>query len=174
MWVCICVHRYIHTDLACSLDAILITPRTQQAVAAASVTVFKSVSGRFHPTPSRPHFLFTLHDLMHTYEGLLLLSPGTKAQAQPQFSLLNRRGFLSSTQSGKSSSSRKTKVTTKSGHRSTLPSLRGGGLRRKAHDGTTSDADQAEMTSTLRMLIRLWCHESTRVYADRLLDSKVN
>ena len=139
------------------------------------MTVFKSVSGRFHPTPSRPHFLFTLHDLMHVYEGLLLLSPGTKAQTQPQFSLLNRRGFLSSTQSGKSLSTRKTKLTrkTKSGKKTSLPSLRGGSLRAKGHGRNVPEVDSAEVTSTLRMLIRLWCHENTRVYADRLLDSKV-
>ena len=140
------------------------------------MTVFKSVSGRFHPTPSRPHFLFTLHDLMHVYEGLLLLSPGTKAQTQPQFSLLNRRGFLSSTQSGKSLSSRKTKLTrkTKSGKKTSLPSLKGGSLRAKGRGRTVPEVDSAEVTSTLRMLIRLWCHENTRVYADRLLDSKVH
>ena len=30
----------------------------------------------------------------------------------------------------------------------------------------------AEQLTTLRMLCRLWCHENTRVYADRLGDSR--
>ena len=113
---------------------------------------------------------------MHVYEGLLLLSPGTKAQTQPQFGLLNRRGFLSSTQSGKNFSSRKTKLTgkTKSGKKKSLPSLKGGSLKAKGRGTEVLEVDSAEVTSTLRMLIRLWCHENTRVYADRLLDSKVH
>ena len=32
--------------------------------------------------------------------------------------------------------------------------------------------DEAEMVSTMRMVIRLWCHESTRVYMDRTTDSR--
>ena len=136
--------------------------------------MYRSVSEKFHPSPSSPYLLFTMHDLLHVYEGLLLLSPGTKAQTQPQFGLLNRRGFLSSTQSGKTPRKKST-TKLKSGRRgsTTLPSLK------KTTDtyvskrrGTLIQGDETEMVSTTRMVIRLWCHESTRVYLDRTADSR--
>ena len=143
------------------------------------MVVFRSISAKFHPTPSHPHLLFTMHDLLHVYEGLLLMSPDTKAQAQPQFGLLNRRGFLSSTQSGKNSRKGKLSSKTKSSKRSSLPSLRGSessvrsNIKSKLRSlSVPTDTDQAEIITTLRMLIRLWCHESTRVYTDRMVDSK--
>ena len=45
-----------------------------QALAVACVTVFRSVSAKFHPLPSSPQLLFTLHDLTRVYQGLLLIS----------------------------------------------------------------------------------------------------
>lgn len=34
------------------------------------------------------------------------------------------------------------------------------------------ESDPEEMISTLRMVIRVWCHESTRVYLDRSTESR--
>ena len=150
-----------------------------QAIGAASVVVFRSITGKLRPSPSQPHYLFTMHDILHVYEGLLLMSPETKAQAQPQFSLLNRRGFLSSTLSGrrtKTARKAKTMGKLKSGRKekSSLPSLRGSEMRKPKIRGQSlpGDADQLEMTTTVRMLLRLWSHENTRVYVDRLVDSR--
>ena len=120
--------------------------------------MYRSISDRFQHSSSSPHLLITMHDLMNVYQGLLLLSPGTKAQAQPQFSFLNRRGAQSSLNSQKS---------TKSGRRKQLPGL---DIRRKKV--ARKKVDTVEATSTIRMLIRLWCHETTRVYLDRNTDSK--
>ena len=113
-----------------------------------------------------------MHDLLCVFEGLLLLSPDTKAQKQPQFSLLNRRGFQTSTQSGKAVR-KKSSMKLKSG-RKTLPSLtekksllKKKLLSRKSDKNVDNGGD-----STLRMLIRLWCHETTRVYMDRNVDTK--
>lgn len=36
----------------------------------------------------------------------------------------------------------------------------------------SKEVEQTEADSTLRMLIRLWSHETTRVYLDRNIDSK--
>ena len=134
------------------------------------------MSSKYDPSPSQPHHLYTMHDLLHVYEGLLLLSPDAKAQTQPQFSLLHRRGFFSSTQSGKAArrkSSSKIKGTKK--NISTLPSLKEterASMKTRRRPLPEISGDEGEMVSTLRMLIRLWCHESTRVFLDRIVDSK--
>ncbi len=132
------------------------------------------MSERFQSSSSRPHYLITMHELLNVFEGLLLLSPDTKAQNQPQFNFLNRRGFQSSTtQSGKSLP-KKTNSKLKSARKGNrLPSLspkKTPVKKRSVH--TVDSLNQAETVSTLRMLIRLWCHETTRVYLDRSTDSK--
>lgn len=137
---------------------------------------------KFHPSPSTPYIRFTMHDLLRVYEGLLLLSPNAKAQTQPQFGLLNRRGFLSSTQGGKPSSQRRSSISTKTknGRRGStvLPGLKRTGSQpsvksmRRGTISQGSNVDETEAVSTTRMVIRLWCHESTRVYLDKLMDSR--
>ena len=151
-----------------------------QALSAASVAVYRSVSGKFHSSPSVPYLLFTMHDLLHVYEGLLLLSPSTKATAQPQFGLMNRRGFLSSTQAEKTPKKRSNPKLKATGRKASviLPSLKNVeslGLRRRSTFATIPSmdkGDETERVSTMRMVIRLWCHESTRVYMDRTTDSR--
>ena len=141
--------------------------------------MYRSVSTKFHPSPSTPYLLFTMHDLLRVYEGLLLLSPNTKAQSQPQFGLLNRRGFLSSNQGGKAQQ-KKTSTKHKAGRRGStvLPSLKGTpsqGSLKTMRRGTIfqgSSGNDTEVVTTTRMVIRLWCHESTRVYLDRTTDSR--
>ncbi len=126
-----------------------------------------------------------MHDLLRVYDGLLLLAPDTKAQTQPQFSLLNRRGFLSSMHSGSSRGIKTARRSRASGgklksgrrERTSLPSLKGGEGSVRSRPKARSQSlplstDQAEVVSTLRMLLRLWCHENTRVYVDRVTDSK--
>ncbi len=129
------------------------------------------MSEKFRPSTSHPHYLITMHDLLSVFEGLLLLSPDTKAQKQPQF-LLNRRGFQSSTQSGRATQ-KKSATKLKSG-RKTLPSLtvKKSIIKKKLSKKPSDLIDPTEAESTLRMLIRLWCHETTRVYLDRNTDSK--
>lgn len=113
-----------------------------------------------------------MQHLLRVLEGLFLLSSDTKARARPQFGLLNRRGFQSSTQSGKVSR-KKSDQKLKSG-RGQLPSVSARKLfKNKPPPALVGDrVEQSAVDSTLRMLIRLWSHESTRVYLDRNTDSK--
>ena len=123
---------------------------------------------RFHVSSFRPHYLITLRDLLRVLEGLLLLSPDTKAaQTQPQFGFLNRRGFQSSASSWKTPQ-KKTKARSARGR--SLPGISTKKLLKRQQ--TKNPVDESEASTTLRMLIRLWCHESTRVYLDRVTDSK--
>lgn len=136
----------------------------------ASVAVFRSVCERFRPSSLRPHFLVTTRDLLNVLTGLLLLSPDTKAQTRPQFGFLNRRGFQSSSNQNPRKSSQKKVggLKLRSAHKKILEkrSSRRQAARRE------EQADATESDSTLRMLARLWCHETTRVYLDRNADSK--
>ena len=129
------------------------------------MTVFRSVAQRLQPSASHPHYHIDMHDLIRVYEGLLLVSPDTKSQTQPIFSLLSRRGFRSSTYG---TSRSRTSIKLKRGSRQ-LPSLKG--AAKKAEESNMK-VDSEEVVATLRMIIRAWCHESTRVYLDRSTESR--
>ena len=59
-----------------------------------------------------------------------------------------------------------------------LPSLKKTGSQpalktmRRGTISLGSNSNETEVVSTTRMVIRLWCHESTRVYLDRTTDSR--
>lgn len=127
--------------------------------------VYRSVSERFRPSSLHPHHLITMRDLLNSLEGLFLLSPDTKAQ--PQFGFLNRRGLQSSSQSGRVLRKKSSLKLQKS-----LPSLTGRKSSKKKLSRSDQHVDEAGGSTVLRMLIRLWCHETTRVYLDRNTDSK--
>ena len=46
--------------------------------------VYRAVQDNLRPTPARAHYVFTLHDLAHVVEGMLLLSPRSKAKPKPK------------------------------------------------------------------------------------------
>ena len=111
-----------------------------------------------------------------------------KLQAQPQFSLLNRRGLPTSnyrqrpsrksSRSGKRSSLSPVRGS-RGGQKGSLPSLkrRESSMQAKLKSETKEKAkgkakDSPEVLATLHRLARLWCHENTRVYADRMADSR--
>ena len=171
-----------------------------QSLAAACITVFRSVSGKLHPLPSAPHLLFTLHDLTRLYQGLLLISPHSGGEEDPPFSLSQRRRGLRERALGPSTTKRprataKTRLG-RGGQKSGLNYRRGSvpvnlhsglfeagrtqlrGLRRRTitspalHSIGTDEKETNMMKGLLRSIVRLWCHESTRVFADRLSDSK--
>ena len=110
-----------------------------------------------------------MHQFLNVFEGLLLLSPDTKAQTRPQFGFLSRRGFQSSVKTAKTSQ-KKSVVKTKSGH-GHLPSI-SSRTSPKKKKSTATEKEKEEADATLRMLIRLWSHETVRVYLDRQTVSK--
>ena len=169
-----------------------------QALAVACVTVFRSVTAKFHPLPSSPQLLFTLHDLTRVYQGLLLISSkSSDAKGLPATLSQRRRGMR-----GKDTLSfvKKPRGTAKSrGGKSaaliprrssvplTLPSYLSDAARKqqrllKSHKWTTEgglqvdniiEVDPTEIyKSSLRSIARLWCHENTRVFADRLTETR--
>ena len=168
-----------------------------QALAVACVTVFRSVSAKFHPLPSSPQLLFTLHDLTRVYQGLLLISTKSSDDGGLPTTLSQRRRGMR----GKDMLSpvKKPRGTAKSrGGRSaaliprrssvplTLPSHFSDAAKKqqrllRSHKWSTEtglmisniEDDTTEIyKSSLRSIARLWCHENTRVFADRLTESR--
>lgn len=121
---------------------------------------------RFCPSSSQPYYLINMHDLLNLYKGLLLLSPNTKPQVQPQFSRLNYRWLQNSSHSTSLSySQKKSYLKPKRGRK-------GIQLPRRKPVTDSHECDHQKMIDTLRMVIRVWCHESTRVYLDRTTESR--
>lgn len=116
-----------------------------------------------------------MHDLMHACKGLLLLSPHDKAQASAQFGLHGRRGGRASQPSRKvqpgGKTSKKGKVDQPGTKDGGLAKLRGRPRPHPSQSKAPSEADQGTV-QTVRAVVRLWCHESTRVYADRMADDR--
>ena len=141
-----------------------------QAVSAASVAVFRSTSDHLRPSLSTPHYQLTLQHLMSVYDGLLLVPLDGKQQMQ-HFNLVSRK-------------KKSTKKISKGGKKSSAPSRHGSKdtvrptlLEQKLKEYRQAKPkwrvqDSSEVVPTLHRLVRLWCHENTRVYADRISDKK--
>lgn len=164
-----------------------------KALSVASVVTFRSVCARLKPSTTHPHWLLSLQHLMNVYEGLLLMPLDSNIKTQSQF---NRRGVRASgSNSDRKATSRRSQLRT--GRRSSVFASKGrsamvaktarpvrlppmkkegeSGLRNKIKSelkGKKQQHDTSEVQATLHQLIRLWCHENTRVYADRMTDSK--
>ena len=126
---------------------------------------------RFHPTSSHPHFLIDLHDFFNVCKGLFLLAPATNPMTLSNFNRPHHGSRISS-HPKKNSSLLKSSLKLKSERRCTpqLPmSLKGvtKDITRKKFVEGGANFKRKEMILTLRKVIRVWCHESTRVYLDR-------
>ena len=49
-----------------------------QACVKSIIDVHRAVCARLKPTPAHAQYVFSLHDIVHVIEGMLLLSPRTK------------------------------------------------------------------------------------------------
>lgn len=166
-----------------------------KALSVASVATYRSVCSRLCPSPTHPQWFISLRHLMDVFKGLLLMPLDSKlGTSLTQFGLLNRRTTPST--AGKSSCR---KTTGKSARKSSsiLPALtRKGTARHKVNQtvklppvrkqsetslrnkikselkGKKQQHDSSEVQATLQRLVRLWCHENTRVYADRMTEAR--
>ena len=51
-----------------------------KALVQASVELYEIIRERLHSSPVHPHYVFSLHDLAHHMEGILLMSPRSKTK----------------------------------------------------------------------------------------------
>ena len=162
-----------------------------KGLSCASVATFRSVCARLHPSPAHPEWFFSLQHLIDVFKGLILMPLDAKTTAtSPHFGLLNRRATPST---GTKSSSRR--IPEKSGRKSSSvvpahsrrgtarpkpsvhlpPVKKESNLRRKIRSelkGKKQQHDSSEVQATLHRFVRLWCHENTRVFADRMTESR--
>ena len=163
-------------------NAALGEPETlAKALSAASVVTFHSVCARLQPSATHPQWFISLQHLMNVFKGLLLMPLDSKLRVHSQFGVLSRRGAATTSSYGSKSSSKRKKPSSvaagnKSGRSVRLPPVKKESiLRNKIKSelkGKKPLHDGAAIQATLHQLIRLWCHENTRVYADRMTDSK--
>lgn len=166
-----------------------------KALSVASVVTFRSVSGHLQPSTTHPHWCLSLQHLMNVYEGLVLMPLDSNIKTQ-QFGLLTRRAVHTST--SRSNYGRKATSRSKTGRRASVFTAKGRSplipkpakpvrlppIRRESESGIRNKIkselkeikkqqhDTSDIQATLHQLVRLWCHENTRVYADRMTESK--
>ena len=46
----------------------------------AAIDVYTSIKEELLPTPASPHYVFSLHDLAHVFDGLMIMSPKSRAR----------------------------------------------------------------------------------------------
>ncbi|XP_071803571.1 dynein heavy chain domain-containing protein 1-like isoform X3 [Asterias amurensis] len=115
-----------------------------QALLSATLDLHAAIRSKLSPTPITPHYVFSHHDINRVIQGLYLLSPHTRGRP--------RHG-----------------------------ARRGGGGRPQAAGGrgrsrgrVKGGDSQGVVTAPpmMRTVVRLWCHEATRTYCDRIVSKE--
>ena len=133
-------------------------------MAAATVGIHSNIVTRLKRSLPQPYHLFTIKDLMCVYHGLLQMSVDTEGSSSTTLQEQFVHRYHSRRMSGvvKDKTSAQKQKGRKQPHSLSLTRS----MRSKQHLRVPSDH------STLRAVLRLWCHEVTRVYADRLDNSR--
>lgn len=172
------------------------TENLARALSVASVAVHRSVCSRLCPSASHPEWFISLRHFIDVFQGLLLMPLDSKTTLTGHFAFTNRRvtpstaGKSSSRRTSDKSAKKSSRILSSYSRRGTartrssavhLPpvkkennSLR---LRSKIESELKGKQQQpqhdvSEIQATLHRLIRMWCHENTRVYADRMSDNR--
>ena len=131
-----------------------------QVLASASVSMHANVTTRVTGSLSQLYHFFTMKDLLNIYYGLLQMSgtQGAAAAIAKTHEQLTHR-LQSRRLSGLKEKTSTHKQKSKKHHQSSMLTK---SMRSKHQLQLSTDY------STMRAILRLWCHEVTRVYADRL------
>ncbi|XP_067931166.1 dynein axonemal heavy chain 6-like [Watersipora subatra] len=149
----------MHTLYGKSLQTWLEEFPSYAAMMQGMLDLYKLMRSKFRATPAQSHYVFTLHDIGRIVEGMLLLSPRkTKSKPRRARAKKENAGAVSNVQSlfggmlpgGKVSKEKFKSLSVKD-----------------SKDTRNQSADAA--LPMMPVLVRLWCHEVSRTFADRLL-----
>ncbi|XP_070566099.1 dynein heavy chain domain-containing protein 1-like isoform X2 [Ptychodera flava] len=148
------------------------------AILSATLDLYHTIKKNLTPTPVNAHYVFTHHDIARCVSGMFLLSPRSRGRPKPT----RRKG-------GGTISTAGVATTTPGGIASKPPSTTPGksqsvplilsdnnqGVLRHSQSWTSMSSTDTRGTSVavsppmMRVVVRLWCHEVTRTYFDRLI-----
>ncbi|XP_029192398.2 LOW QUALITY PROTEIN: dynein heavy chain domain-containing protein 1-like [Acropora millepora] len=150
-----------------------------KALSSATVKMYNVIRQELRPTPLHPHYLFTQHELSRVVQGMSLLSsksrgrprprarrrtePGREVERETKLGPILARSVDLYIQGGEKWQSKEEQVW----KGRSWPSLTSG-----PRESAMSVNTPAAMSPMIRSLLRLWCHETTRTYSDRLFSQE--
>ncbi|XP_019630284.1 PREDICTED: dynein heavy chain domain-containing protein 1-like [Branchiostoma belcheri] len=140
--------------------------RMANAIVSACHDLYRQVSARLPPTPQKALHVFSLHDLSRVVQGMLLLTPRVRGKPRPVRTRASSRTW--SMVSGDTSTS---EGTGKSVSIFPVPPSEDAGDGRTPRRGLSwagSHSDTPVAPPLQKLVVRLWCHEAIRTFADRL------
>lgn len=145
-----------------------------QTLSSASIKMYNVIRQKLRPTPLHPHFLFTQHELSRVVQGMSLLSSKSRGRPRPRGRRRTEIGTETEhqTKTGPVPAAKSDQIRSREQGQGkeriwkgrSWPSLASG-----PRESAMSTKTPATLSPMIRSLLRLWCHESTRTYSDRLL-----
>nr|XP_018667303.2 dynein heavy chain domain-containing protein 1-like [Ciona intestinalis] len=116
-----------------------------QAIIAGAFDLYSTIRSHLKPSPWQPHYIFSLHDISHIMQGLFLMTPRARGRPIP----LRRRGGANQ-----------------------MKRPRAGRQigRYRSNAAWGGEANTSGVPAMMRTIVRLWLHECSRVFYDRLID----
>ncbi|XP_028405416.1 dynein heavy chain domain-containing protein 1-like isoform X2 [Dendronephthya gigantea] len=145
-----------------------------KAISTSTISLFEKVSEDLRPSPLHPHYIFTQHDVSRVYQGMMLLSSRTKTRprvrAKKQTPIIDAKEKASKEIADLHDSSFRglEKKSEQNGNK--LHEVESWPMVRTNSTLVSINAETPALTTPLiRVILRLWCHECTRVFSDRLI-----
>ncbi|XP_073235787.1 dynein heavy chain domain-containing protein 1-like [Porites lutea] len=146
-----------------------------KALSSATIKMYSVIQQELLPTPLHPHFLFTQHELSRVVQGMTSLYSKTRGRPRPR---ARRRTEGGGEVDQESKGAAIPAANSDQSFRNKENGQRGGyvgkgrswpSLTSGPRETALSANTPAVLSPMIRSLLRLWCHESTRTYSDRLL-----
>nr|XP_006818816.1 PREDICTED: uncharacterized protein LOC100376274 [Saccoglossus kowalevskii] len=156
------------------------------AILSATMDLFNMVKKNLTPTPVNAHYIFTLHDVARCISSMFLLSPRSRGRPKPGRKRGGGGGGGGGAGGGGSGASAAKSQSSQIIKSASIPSVGGQSSDSSQASnvkqsqswmsfGSTSDGKGVPTVVTpplMRLVVRLWCHEASRTYYDRLISEE--